>query len=152
MPRDAISPIDNPRFTPSMMKIGDSEYSRLESEDLVIGVEINGESKAYPVGFLTYREMINDVVGGVAILVTWEPASYTGLVHDRRIDGQTYTFGNQGALFVSGMTYGSPYRLPRSLGSHMSRNESPNMLKENTTRPMATAGKIIKVGASLSKW
>ena len=36
-----------------------------------MGVEINGESKAYPVGPLNYREMVNDVVGGVPVLVTW---------------------------------------------------------------------------------
>ena len=37
----------------------------------MIGVAINGESKAYPVGPLNFREMVNDVVGGVPILVSW---------------------------------------------------------------------------------
>ncbi len=44
---------------------------QLKHQDLVIGVAINGESKAYPVGTLNFREMVNDVVGGVPILVTW---------------------------------------------------------------------------------
>jgi hypothetical protein len=43
----------------------------MDSRELVIGVEINCESRAYPVGPLNRREMVNDVVGGVPILVTW---------------------------------------------------------------------------------
>ena len=63
-PRDAIMPIYDPQFTPGKL-------ASLEPGELVIGVEINGESKAYPVGPLVFREMVNDVVGGVPLLVTW---------------------------------------------------------------------------------
>ena len=62
--RDSIRPIYQPQFVPS-----DAAY--LEPDALVIGVEINGDVKAYPVGPLVRREMVNDVVGGVPILVTW---------------------------------------------------------------------------------
>ena len=64
LPRDAIAPVYDARFMPAgsaSMTVG----------DLVIGVEINGESKAYPVGPLNFREMVNDTVGGVPVLVTW---------------------------------------------------------------------------------
>ena len=43
----------------------------LDDDDLVLGVEIGGESRAYPVGTLNGREMVNDEVGGVPILVSW---------------------------------------------------------------------------------
>ena len=43
LPRDAIMPIYDPQFTPGKL-------ASLEPGELVIGVEINGESKAYPVG------------------------------------------------------------------------------------------------------
>ena len=36
-----------------------------------MGLAINGEAKAYPVEVLNFREMVNDVVGGVPVLVTW---------------------------------------------------------------------------------
>jgi hypothetical protein len=62
--RDAIAPIYDPQFT-------EADLANLDSKELVIGVAINGESKAYPVGPLNRREMVNDVVGGVPILVTW---------------------------------------------------------------------------------
>ena len=64
IPRDAINPIYKPQFLPGQSVV-------LDPQDLVIGVAINGESKAYPVGTLNFREMVNDVVGGVPILVTW---------------------------------------------------------------------------------
>ena len=64
LPQDAIRPIYEPKFVPG-------QGADLAWEELVIGVEINGESRAYPVGPLNFREMVNDVVGGVPILVTW---------------------------------------------------------------------------------
>ena len=64
LPKDAILPIYEPQFVPG-------DLTSLDPSELVMGVEINGESKAYPVGHLNYREMVNDVVGGVPILVTW---------------------------------------------------------------------------------
>ncbi len=64
LPLDAINPIYRPQFVPG-------ELDTLDPGELVIGVEINGESKAYPVGPLNRREMVNDVVGGVPVLVTW---------------------------------------------------------------------------------
>ena len=64
LPRDAIAPVYEPRFAPA-------ESAFLAPDALVIGVEINGESKAYPVGPLNFREMVNDTVGGVPVLVSW---------------------------------------------------------------------------------
>ncbi len=62
--RDAILPIYDPEFVPAV----EANY---EDEELVLGVEINGDSRAYPVGMLNFREMVNDEVGGIPILVSW---------------------------------------------------------------------------------
>ena len=64
LPRDAIAPVYDALFAPA-------ESASLLPGELVIGVEINGESKAYPVGPLNFREMVNDTVGGVPVLVSW---------------------------------------------------------------------------------
>lgn len=64
LPRDAIAPIYAPKFL-------SAEDAGLAPDELVIGVEIDGESKAYPIGPLAYREMVNDVIAGVPILVSW---------------------------------------------------------------------------------
>ena len=38
---------------------------------LVIGLELDGDAKAYPVSFLNRREMVIDWIGGTPVLVTW---------------------------------------------------------------------------------
>ncbi len=64
LPRDSIRPIYEPRFASAAA----APYA---PDELVIGVTINGESKAYAVGPLNSREMVNDTLGGVPILVSW---------------------------------------------------------------------------------
>jgi hypothetical protein len=62
--RDSIPPVYDPQFAPA----AEAPYN---DDELVIGVEINGEAKAYAIGPLNSREMVNDTVGGIPILVTW---------------------------------------------------------------------------------
>ncbi len=61
---DLILPIYEPEFVPHAQ-------SNLDPSDVVIALSIDGDSRAYPVRILNHREMVNDVVGGVPILVTW---------------------------------------------------------------------------------
>lgn len=62
--RDAIAPVYDPVFT-SSDQVGWPEDS------LVIGVDLEGEARAYPVGFLNRREIVNDNHRGIPTLVTW---------------------------------------------------------------------------------
>ena len=43
----------------------------ISDQDLVIGVSINGDHRAYSVPFLSRHEIVNDVVGGKPVAVTW---------------------------------------------------------------------------------
>lgn len=62
--RDAIRPVYDPTFVPSAEAPWDDDL-------LVIGVEIAGDARAYPVGFLNRREMVIDEIGGDPVLVSW---------------------------------------------------------------------------------
>jgi len=64
IPKDGIRPVYDPTFVTVPEVI-------LSRDDLVIGLNINGDSRAYPISVLERREMVNDVVGGVPILATW---------------------------------------------------------------------------------
>ena len=66
LPKDAIRAIDNPRFVEGAE--ADEQYSE---DEVVLGVEINGDLRAYSVPFLSGHEIVNDVVGGEPIAVTW---------------------------------------------------------------------------------
>ena len=46
---------------------------QVTDEELVIGLELNGQARAYPINMLTgpRREIINDTIGGTPIAATW---------------------------------------------------------------------------------
>lgn len=43
----------------------------MSPEEGVLGVSIGGEDRAYPVSMLSRHEIVNDVVGGEPVAVTW---------------------------------------------------------------------------------
>jgi len=66
LPRDAIPAIDNPQF----LEAGEADEF-YDPDELVIGVEFEGDARAYSVPFLSNHEIVNDTVGGRKIAVTW---------------------------------------------------------------------------------
>ncbi len=94
---DGIPSIDNPVFA-------DIQGSYFMSDsDTVIGLEINGEAKAYPLFILVWHEIVNDNVGGTPVAVTYCPLCYTNQVFERVIDGQEVEFGTSGKLYNSNL-------------------------------------------------
>jgi hypothetical protein len=59
----------------------------------VVGVMLDGEARAYPIAILNHHELINEVLGRSAILVSYGPLCGTGMVFDRAIGGATKSFG-----------------------------------------------------------
>ena len=66
LPKDAIAAIFDPEFVTA-----EEANSQLRDTDLVIGVTVNGEHRAYGVAFLSSHEIVNDTLGGRPIAVTW---------------------------------------------------------------------------------
>ena len=66
--------------------------NKIDSNRLVIGVEINGEAKAYPIQFLGYHHHIQDTVGGKKVLVTYCTVCRTGRVFEPVVNGKHATF------------------------------------------------------------
>lgn len=65
LPKDAIPAILSPSFEEA------GKASWLGGKNLVVGVEIGGDNRAYPVPTLSRHEIVNDRVGGLPIAVTW---------------------------------------------------------------------------------
>ena len=63
---DAIKAIDDPEFL-TADEVGDT----YRPNEKVIGVSIDGDTRAYSVPMLSRHEIVNDTVGGVKIAVTW---------------------------------------------------------------------------------
>lgn len=68
LPKDAIPAILDP--APLFVSASVAEQEMRENEQ-VMGVSFGEESHAYPIIFLSWHEIVNDVVGGKAIAVTW---------------------------------------------------------------------------------
>ena len=96
-PKDGIPSIDNPVF------VGVQNSGFVSDSDVVIGLEINGEVKAYPLFILVWHEIVNDIVGGVPVSVTYCPLCYTNQVFERIINGQDVEFGTSGKLYNSNL-------------------------------------------------
>ncbi|MEM7171159.1 MAG: DUF3179 domain-containing protein [Pseudomonadota bacterium] len=91
-PKDGIPSIDDPIFVPV------SEDSDLGAQEPVIGLEINGDARAYPLRILTWHEIVNDTVGGLPVAVTYCPLCNAAIVFDRRVGDQVLEFGTTGKL------------------------------------------------------
>ena len=64
---DGIPPLENPGHAPADDPLADY----LEDDDRVIGVSINGEHRAYPLRIVNAHELVNDVLGGEPLSLTW---------------------------------------------------------------------------------
>ena len=91
-PKDGIPPIDKPKFIPV------SEAGHLADVEPVIGLEIDGDARAYPLQVLMWHEIANDVVGGKPVAVTYCPLCNAAIVFDAMLDGEPQTFGTTGKL------------------------------------------------------
>lgn len=89
-PKDGIPSIDRPRFDTAQT----TPFAR---DELVIGVEIDGVAKAYPIGIMNWHEIVNDTVGDTNLTVSYCPLCDTVIVFQR---GNT-TYGVSGKLYQS---------------------------------------------------
>ncbi len=96
-PKDGIPSIDTPEFTEA------SQEYHVSDSDTVLGLEINGDVRAYPLSILVWHEIVNDNVGGVPVAVTYCPLCFTNQVFERVIDGQEVEFGTSGKLYNSNL-------------------------------------------------
>ncbi|MGR3617385.1 MAG: DUF3179 domain-containing protein [Paracoccaceae bacterium] len=97
-PKDGIPALSNPNFQRA------SQARNIGRTEPVITVEINGEvPRAYPVRYLMWHEIVNDVVGLVPVAVTFCPLCNSGLTFDRRVRGRVLHFGVTGKLRNSDM-------------------------------------------------
>jgi hypothetical protein len=76
----------------------------LEDSDLVAGLNINGDIRAYPLQILVWHEIVNDIVGKTPVAVTYCPLCFTNQVFNRTMnDGQILEFGTSGKLYNSNL-------------------------------------------------
>lgn len=92
-PRDSIPPIDDPAF-----ETVDEASEWLTDREPVIALTLEDEARAYPLRILNLHEIVNDVVGGRPVAITFCPLCNSAVTFDREVNGQVLRFGVSGLL------------------------------------------------------
>ena len=93
--KDGIPALLVPRF------VSAEEATFLQDTDRVLGLTQGAETKAYPIKILNWHEIVNDVIGGKPVVVTYCPLCGTGIAFDANVRGSRHTFGVSGLLYQS---------------------------------------------------
>jgi hypothetical protein len=98
-PPDGIPSINKPKFT----SVQEAD-KMLEDSELVVGLNINGDIRVYPLQILVWHEIVNDNVGGAPVAVTYCPLCFTNQIFNRTLeDGNVVEFGTSGKLYNSNL-------------------------------------------------
>ena len=95
--KDGIPSLDDPELIPA------SEAGYLRPDDLVFGVAINGDARAYPLRIMGWHEMFNDVIGGVPVALAYCTLCGSGILFETQLPGRAapLVFGSSGFLYRS---------------------------------------------------
>ena len=98
-PKDGIPALFDPKLIPA------SEADFLKADDRILGLEVNGEARAYPIKILNWHELVNDRVGDKPVLVSYCPLCGTGMAFDAEVKGRRKLFGVSGKLYNSDVLF-----------------------------------------------
>ncbi|HEV3084817.1 MAG TPA: DUF3179 domain-containing (seleno)protein [Gemmataceae bacterium] len=81
-------------------------WNVLAPDELVLGVTVGKEARAYPLNVLDdyiEQKAVNDTLDGQPILVTFCDLCYSGIVYSRKVGGQVLTLAADGRLWRKNM-------------------------------------------------
>jgi hypothetical protein len=131
-PPDGIPSIDQPTF----VRVGEVDF--LADDEPVLSLEVGDDVRAYPVQILIWHEIVNDVVGGTPLAVTYCPLCNSAVAFDRRLGERVLEFGTSGLLYQSALVMYD--RQTESLWSHFTGQAVVGVLTgaELSAHPVST--------------
>jgi hypothetical protein len=150
MCKDALKALVDPPIVAGsdITRINEAQRGKfLVSTDRVIGVTVNRESRAYPLRILNCHEVVNDTLGGVPIVVTYNPPCDSAVAFERTVDGAVLEFGVSGLLYNSNLLMYD--RRPDGRGESL----WSQLLGRAVTGPAAAAGRrLVALDTTLIGW
>lgn len=155
--KDGIPSIDNPQFI-SVNEVP----SYLEDADLVVGIRIGNEIRAYPHPILDWHEIVNDEINGTAFSVTYCPLTGSAITWNRELAGDKTTFGVSGLLYNSNLiaydratdSYWSQMMMQAVHGHHIStKTELVTMIETrwDTWKKLYPDSKVLSTNTGFSR-
>ena len=95
--KDGIPALTNP----DLIEAKQADY--LRDNELVFGISINGDTRAYPYRFMDWHEMLNDTIGGVPVSLAYCTLCGSGILYKTKLkaDEDPIIFGSSGFLYRS---------------------------------------------------
>jgi len=93
--QDGIPPLRNPRMLPA------ERGTYLQDDNIVFGISVNGDARAYPKRILAWHEMFTDTVGGLSVTGVYCTLCGTVILYNNKHKDKTYTLGTSGFLYRS---------------------------------------------------
>jgi hypothetical protein len=91
--KDAIEAVDAPRFVPV------EKATWVLSESPVLGLARGDAAHVYPVHVIERHQVVNDVLAGTPVVVTYDPLAGAPAAYERRAGERTLDFGVAGLLY-----------------------------------------------------
>lgn len=79
-------------YQPSIKNFSSLTGNTIDSNKLVIGIDINGESRAYPIQIIGYHHQVKDTVGNTPVMITYCTVCRTGRVYSPIVNGKLEKF------------------------------------------------------------
>lgn len=93
--RDGIPPLNNPDMIPA------SKATYLDDDNIVFGVTVDGDARAYPKRILAWHEMVKDQIGGRRLTGVYCTLCGAMILYDSNVGGVQHELGTSGFLYRS---------------------------------------------------
>jgi hypothetical protein len=79
-------------YQPRHKVFASASANKIPDDDLVLGVRVNNEAKAYPIEVIGYHHQVRDTVGNEPVMITYCTVCRTGRAYRPFVDGQPEQF------------------------------------------------------------
>lgn len=97
-PKDGIPSIDKPKYVTV-----EQADKWIKDNELLLAIIYRGIKRVYPLQIMVWHEIVNDVIAGDPILITYCPLCGSGIAYKRKIKGEEVEFGTSGKLYNSNL-------------------------------------------------
>jgi len=83
---------DHMFVAPASVTMVPADRNKVDTARLVVGIEVDGQARAFPIQFIGYHHQVRDTVAGKPVMVSYCTVCRTGRVFSPIVDGRAETF------------------------------------------------------------
>ena len=83
---------DHMFVAPASVTMVPADRNKVDTARLVVGIEVDGQARAFPIQFIGYHHQVRDTVAGKPVMVSYCTVCRTGRVFSPIVDGRSETF------------------------------------------------------------